>query len=210
MKRILKNLLSKIIHRCRKHQYKNITLTSTVRPNVKVYNSDNLVMGRNTNIDNGALIMNTRARFVMKDNSGAAIGLTVVTGNHLSIKGKLFKMVTNKDKDIIDVNHELDKDVIVEEDVWIGSNVTLLSGTHINRGAIVGSGSIVRTSIPPYSIVIGNPAKVIGFRFTPEEIIEHEKLLYPENQRLALTKLERNYKKYYTDRLKEISKYIKI
>lgn len=210
MKKLIESIISKIIHRYRKYQYKNITLTSTVRPNVKVYNQDNLVMGRNTNIDNGALIMNTRARFIMKDNSGAAIGLTVVTGNHLSVKGKLFKMVTNRDKDILDVNHELDKDVIVEEDVWIGSNVTLLSGAHINRGAIVGSGSIVRTSIPPYSMVIGNPAKVIGFRFTPEEIIEHEKLLYPENQRLTLIKLERNYKKYYTDRIKEISKYIKI
>lgn len=167
-------------------------------------------MGENCNIDNGAIIMNTRAKFIMKRNTGAAFGLTVVTGNHLSIVGVDFKHITNELKDQYDVNHELDKDIIVEEEVWIGSNSTLLSGVHLFRGVTVGSGSVVRHSIPPYAIVTGNPAKIVGFRFTPEEIIEHEKALYPEEERLPLELLEKNYNKYYLSKLKEIREYTRL
>jgi len=67
----------------------------------------------------------------------------------------------------------------------------------IGCGAVIGSGSVIRNSIPPYAIVIGNPAKVIGFRFSPQEVTEHEKLIYPENERLSLNLLKINYQKYF-------------
>ena len=89
----------------------------------------------------------------------------------------------------------------------MGARVSLLSGVHIGRGAEIGTGAVVRGSIPPYAVVIGNPAKVVGFRFTPEEIIEHEKILYPESERLPLELLEKNYKKYFLDHIKEIKAY---
>lgn len=69
----------------------NVTSTSFVDHLNTVYNGNNLVMAENTNIDDGAIIMNTRARFIMKRNSGAAIGLTVVTGDHISVVGKFIK-----------------------------------------------------------------------------------------------------------------------
>lgn len=124
-------------------------------------------------------------RFVMKDNSGAAEGLTVITGNHHRLVGILFKelMLTRTEDE--------DRDVIVEEDVWIGANVTLLSGVKIGRGATVGANSVCFKNVPPYSIVMGNPAKVIGFNYTPEEIIEHEKVLYDENDRLSIEKIQK-------------------
>ena len=55
--------------------------------------------------------------------------------------------------------------------------------------------------------MIGNPAKVVGFKFTPEEVIEHEKALYSEEERLPLELLEKNYKKYFLDHIKEIKAY---
>jgi hypothetical protein len=58
--------------------------------------------------------------------------------------------------------------------------------------------------------VVGNPAKVVGFTFSPEEIIEHEKALYSEKERLPLELLEKNYNKYYKKRLKEIAHYMHI
>ena len=70
-----------------------------------------------TNIDAGATIMNTRAKFVMKKWSGAAIGLLAVTGNHMSVVWKSLKHINDKDKDVFDINHEMDKDIVVEEDV---------------------------------------------------------------------------------------------
>ena len=67
--------------------------------------------------------------------------------------------------------------VYIGEDVWLGCNVTVLSGVNIGRGCIVAAGAVVNKSLPPYSIAGGVPAKVIKQRFSPEEIIEHEALM---------------------------------
>lgn len=61
-------------------------------------------------------------------------------------------------------------DVIIEDDVWLGANVIILSGVTIGRGSIVGAGSIVTKNVPKYSIVAGNPAKLIKSRFNSEDI----------------------------------------
>ncbi|WP_100405631.1 CatB-related O-acetyltransferase [Bacillus solitudinis] len=60
--------------------------------------------------------------------------------------------------------------IIIEEDVWVGSNSVILSGVKIGRGAIIGAGSVVTKNVPPYSIYAGNPARLIRMRFTNEEI----------------------------------------
>ena len=57
-------------------------------------------------------------------------------------------------------------------------NSTILKGVTIGRGCIVAAGAVVNKSTPPYSIVGGVPAKVLKMRFTEEEIIEHERILY--------------------------------
>lgn len=191
-------------------RFKNCHRTAFIDHRASISNPENLVMEEITNIYARSIIMNTRARFIMKKYSGASVGLTVVTGNHLSIPGRWFKDVTDKEKDLLSENEVMDKDVIVEEDVWIATNVTLLSGSIIGRGSEIGSGSVVRGSVPPYAIVIGNPAKVVGFKFTPEEIIEHEKALYPEEERLPLELLEKNYNKYFISRIKEIKEFTRL
>lgn len=59
----------------------------------------------------------------------------------------------------------------IGNDVWIGTNVTILCKCHIiGDGAVIGAGSIVNSDIPPYSIAAGNPARVIKYRFSEEEI----------------------------------------
>ncbi len=67
--------------------------------------------------------------------------------------------------------------IIIRDDVWIGQGAMLLSPVEIGRGAIVSAGSVVVKDVPPYAIVGGVPAKVISWRFTPEEIAEHESIL---------------------------------
>ncbi len=73
--------------------------------------------------------------------------------------------------------------IIVEDDVWIGLGSIIGSGVHIGKGAIIGCGSVVVKDVEPYSIVGGNPAKLIKYRF--EESIR-QKL-----QNLQLSKLNK-------------------
>ena len=65
-------------------------------------------------------------------------------------------------------------DISIGNDVWIGMDVTILSGVTISDGAIIGAGSVVTKDVKPYSVVAGNPAKLIRMRFNSEQI---EKLL---------------------------------
>lgn len=67
---------------------------------------------------------------------------------------------------------------VIEADCWIGSRVTIMEGVRIGRGSVVGAASIVTKSIPPYSIAVGSPAKIIRKRFNENECITHDKLLY--------------------------------
>ena len=61
-------------------------------------------------------------------------------------------------------------DVIIGNDVWIGYGALILSGVKIGDGAVVGARAIVAKDVPPYAIVVGNPAKIIKYRFGPQQI----------------------------------------
>ena len=78
----------------------------------------------------------------------------------------------------------------MENDVWIGCNVTILSGVTIGRGAIVAAGAVVTKDIPPYAIAGGVPAKVIKFKWSVEQILKHEAQLYEPRERFSKDYLE--------------------
>jgi acetyltransferase-like isoleucine patch superfamily enzyme len=67
--------------------------------------------------------------------------------------------------------------IVVEDDVWIGWRAIVLDGVTIGRGAVVGAGSVVTKTIPPYAIVAGVPAKEISRRFTEDQARRHEAML---------------------------------
>lgn len=66
--------------------------------------------------------------------------------------------------------------IVVEKDVWVGYGAIIVSGVRIGRGSIVAAGSVVLRDVEPYSIVGGNPAKVIARRFTQNQIVQHERV----------------------------------
>ena len=102
------------------------------------------------------------------------------------------------------------KSTIIEDYVWIATGAKILQGVRIGRGSIIGAFSVVRRDIPPYSIVAGDPCKVVGFRYTPEEAVELEKNLYDEKERMPLDVLKSNYEKYYLNRKSEIETFFSI
>ena len=81
--------------------------------------------------------------------------------------------------------------------MWVGTNATILADGDLGRGCIVGACSLVTKPVPPYALVVGSPAKIIGVKFSVDQILEHEKALYPEKERFSREYLEELFAKYY-------------
>lgn len=140
----------------------------------------NVFVGKKVRIQRGLSIINAPDEQVfLGDYSVLAPNVTIVTNSHRSTVGKTQFEISG--------THENDKsaDVIVAEDVWIGTNGTILAGVHIGRGAIVGAGAVVTKNVPPYSVVAGVPARIIAAVFNKEDILEHESLVYPQAGRMT-------------------------
>ena len=107
----------------------------------------------------------------MNDYVHIAAGEKITIGNNVLIASKVF---------ISDINHGQygnetpdnpetipnkrklsTKPVIIEDNVWLGEGVCIMAGITIGKGCIIGASSVVTKNIPPYSIAIGNPARVI-------------------------------------------------
>ena len=101
--------------------------------------------------------------------------------------------------------------LVLHDRVWIGTRAIIMPGVkEIGRCAIVSAESYVHTKVPPYSIVLGNPAKVVGFRMPLEDILEYEKTNYEEKDRIPEDVLSNNYDKYYRSRWKEMKQWCRL
>ncbi len=60
--------------------------------------------------------------------------------------------------------------IIIGNDVWFGRNVIVTNGSNIGNGVIAGAGTIITKDVPDYAVVVGNPARIIRYRYTPEQI----------------------------------------
>jgi acetyltransferase-like isoleucine patch superfamily enzyme len=71
----------------------------------------------------------------------------------------------------MDIGHPSCKgNIIIENDVWIGAKSTIMSGVKIHNGAVIGACSVVTKDVPPYAVVVGNPAKIVKYRFNEKQI----------------------------------------
>lgn len=134
---------------------------------------ENLSIGNGSVIPKGSTFYCTRAELIIGNKVILGPKPTIITGDHrIDIIGKYIIDVTDEEK-----LPEQDSAVVIQDDVWAGANVTILKGVTIGRGSVIAAGSVVTKSCLPYSIIGGVPARLIRMRFTPEEIIEHERLL---------------------------------
>lgn len=145
----------------------------------KIRGAQNIFLEDHVNIGSGSTIYSTRAKLYIKSHVITGPNLTIITGDH---KYEVGSFIDSTIKD----ESNYDQDVVIENDVWIGSNVTILKGVHIGRGAIIAAGAVVTKDIPPYSIAAGVPAKPIRTKWHTNEIIRHESLLYPQNDRTSI------------------------
>lgn len=97
--------------------------------------------------------------------------------------------------------------ITIEDGVWVGQHVIICEDCkRIGRFSQIGAGAVVRNPVPPYALVVGNPAKIVGFLYTPEEVLEFEKNKYPEAERTDIEKYTKLYEKYFINRMPEIKK----
>lgn len=169
-----------------KSQMKSCGKNVSLHPATSIFfGLSNLSLGNNVSIPRFAHIFCTDAPLTIGNNVIFGPAPTIVTGDHrIDVIGKPIFLSYDKQP-------ENDAPVIIQDDVWVGAHVTILKGVTIGRGSVVAAGSVVNKSTPPYSISGGIPAKTIRFRFTLDQIIEHESILYPENERYSREELEK-------------------
>ena len=154
-----------------------------------VHLEDNTVLRGGVSIQN-----NTNEHVYIKKYTVISRDVTIVTNNHRSTVG--IPQCLLGASHINDTSHDL----IIGEDVWVGTKATILSGGDLGRGCIVGACSLVTKPVPPYALVAGSPAKIIGVKFSIDQILEHEKALYPIEERMSREELEQLFAQHYEDK----------
>lgn len=119
-------------------------------PTVRLYNESRLIVGKYSSIAAGAT-------FILGGNHRTDV---IATG-----------LLERPARGIGPGHPDLTRgDIVIGSDVWIAGNSTIVSGVTIGDGAVVGAGSVVLGDVPPYTIVLGNPARVMQKRFSDAEI----------------------------------------
>ena len=140
---------------------------------------ENIEMEDNVSIGPGATIYTSKAKLKIKEHVVSGPNLTVITGDHKYVLGRWIDSVEEEEKEMF-----YDKDVIIEEDVWIGCNVTILKGVTVGRSSIIGAGALVVNDVPPYSIVGGVPAKVLKMKWPEEQILYQERMIEENKKKI--------------------------
>lgn len=140
----------------------------------------------NTKIDNGIEfeVQNDRISYNLQIGNYSSIGnnLKLFFGRNHNIKsistGALHLMFQQKNirssRGTTTFNQK--GSIIIQNDVWIGENVTIMAGVTIGNGAVIARNSHVVKNVPPFAVVGGNPAKVIGYRYSQEQIEKLQKI----------------------------------
>ena len=125
---------------------KNININKGER-----YSSD-LIIGNNSGLGRNCYI---QSKVTIGDNVMMAPDVMIYTSNH---------EFSNTSIPMCEQGMSATKPVIIHDDVWIGARTIILPGVTINKGSVIGAGTIVTKDVPEYSVFAGNPGKVIKYR----------------------------------------------
>lgn len=156
-------------------------------------------------LQNNTNLMGRKGHLVIKKFGVITSGCTIFTDSHIPTVGQ---------PQFLSIEHinDITGDVVVGEDAWVGASCILMPACEIGRGAVVGAGAIVThgMKVPPYAVAVGAPARVVATRFTLEQILAHERSLYPPQERTSRAELEKLFATIYkgkksigTDRISE-------
>lgn len=127
---------------------------SSVSSSARFSNPDNIIIGCNTNINRNCILWaGKKCKIIIGDDCLTGPGVTIIVSQY-EVKGK----------EPIRSYLQKEADIIIEDDVWLGANCTILSGVTVGKGAIIAAGAVVVKNVDSYSIVAGVPAKKIKTR----------------------------------------------
>jgi len=151
-----------------------------------MYSYSNIFVGHDVSLGRNPILLATRSRIQIGNHVMFGPEVTIRGGNHrIDMVGRFMTSIEDTEKRIED-----DQGVVIEDDVWVGTRAIILHGVTIGRGSVIGAGAVVTKSVPPYAIAAGVPARVVRFRWDTNTILEHEKALYPDEQRLKKEDIE--------------------
>lgn len=122
-----------------------------IKDGFSIYTGFHVAVNRNATL--------TLGRGYINNNATIDCFESITIGNGVAIS----KGVTIRDSDnhLIDRNKKMSAPVVIDDNVWIGLNATILKGVHIGKGAVVAAGAVVTKDVPAYTLVGGVPAKII-------------------------------------------------
>ncbi|WP_353475850.1 acyltransferase (plasmid) [Salipiger sp. H15] len=130
----------------------------TISPTVWFAEPDRIRLGNAVHLNGGCMLWAgpSTGTITVGDNALFGPNVMVTAANYRFNDGQ---PVTEQEMD--------EQDVVIGRDVWLGTGVTVLPGAKIGDGCVVAAGSVVRGTFPPFSIIAGAPAKVVGQRTQP-------------------------------------------
>ena len=151
----------------------------------------NMYLEEYTRIQNHLNFISYRGKLIVKKYAAIGAGCIIIPGDHVPTVG-VPQYLSGK----LHIN-DVDGEIVVGEDAWVGAGTILLSHCKIGRGAVVAAGAVVSKPVPPYAVVAGVPAKIIATRFTMEQILAHEAMLYPVDERMTRERLVMLFKENF-------------
>jgi len=161
---------------------------SMIYEGVKILpNPENVFIGRHSHIyhetfltagKSGRIELGDHTHLGIRVHLNATAG-TIKIGNHVAIAPmtQIYSFSNHYEPNKYIEECEVVADVIIEDNVLVGSAVSILPGVLVGEGAVIGAGAVVTKDVPPYTVVAGVPARVIGLRTRdlPFESSEHTK-----------------------------------
>ena len=146
---------------------KNSVIYRSVRKDIVPFNGFSL--GRSSVIEDYAIINNAVGEITIGNHTRIGLGNTIIgpvmIGNNVILaQNVVISALNHKFEDVLmTINQQGVKtdQIIIEDNVWIGANSSVLAGVHIGEHVVVGAGSVVTKDIPPFNVVVGNPARIL-------------------------------------------------
>lgn len=155
---------------------RKLKISKGARINKGVIIGENVSIDEYSYINDNSIVFNSDIGKFCSISYNCMIGLPSHPIRHISTSPFLYS-----DNNVLNIPQsfkEFNTKTIIGNDVWIGAQAIIMKGISIGNGAIIGAGSVVTKDIPPYAIAVGNPAKVIKYRFDQRQIEFLEKFRY--------------------------------